>query len=113
MATTGIDATAPAPRVNFEQMSGYVGRRVRLVGKVESIAGNVARVTAADGGAVEVRLRGACPADAYIEVDGVVESPGMLNGEEGGAVGFGASFDMANYNELCKLINGPHKALFF
>jgi len=90
MTVSGVDITAPAPRVNFELMQNYIGKRVKLVGKVEGVQGNVLRVKAADEGVVEVLLKGAAPADAYVEIDGTVESPNTLREEA--ITGFGSNF---------------------
>ena len=151
MATSGIDVTAPAPRVNFELMSHYIGKRVKLVGRVENggVQNGVLKVKAADEGTVDVIVHSAVPQDLFVEVDGTVESPNTIR--EDSIIGFGNSFgkfalptpslsqtsslslkhstnthisdifksihsffaaDMGNYNEVCKLMNGPHTALF-
>ena len=85
-----MDVTAPTPRVNFQQMSSYIGKRVRLVGKVESVQGNVMHVKAADEGVVQVHMKSAVPQDAFVEVEGKVQSPNTL--EEEVVVGFGNTF---------------------
>ena len=90
MTVNGIDVTAPAPRVNFELLSQFMGKRVKLVGKVEEISGNVMKVKASDDGIVEVLLKGAAPEDAFVEVDGTVEGPNSLREES--SIGFGNSF---------------------
>jgi hypothetical protein len=96
---TGIDVTQPLPRVNYETMGQYVGKRVKLVGKVEGIQGNVLRLKAADDGMVEVRMTGSAPADAYVEVDGTVERAGIL--VEDAMCGFGNTFGKANNRRPC------------
>ena len=60
-SNASIDVTAPAPRVNFELMSTYIGKRVTLVGKVEGVDGNTMRLKASDDGMVTVRLQGVAP----------------------------------------------------
>lgn len=90
MTVTGIDITAPAPRVNFELMANYIGKRVKLVGKVEGVQGQILRVKAADEGIVEVLLRSSVPEDLFVEIDGTVESPNTLREES--IAGFGNSF---------------------
>ena len=80
-ATTGMDVSRAAPRVNFELMGSYIGKRVKLVGKVESVKGNVLRVKAADDGVVDVLLKNAVQQDAFVEVEGIVESPNALREE--------------------------------
>lgn len=90
MNASGFDTTAPSPRVNFELMNQYIGKRVKLVGKVEDVQGGKMRVKAADDGVVEVILQSAAPQDAFVEIDGTVESPNTLREE--GMTGFGNSF---------------------
>ena len=90
MTVAGIDVTAPAPRVNFELMNNYIGKRVKLVGKVESVQGTTMKVKAADEGVVDVMLKSAAPQDAYVEIDGTVESPNTLREES--IIGFGNNF---------------------
>ncbi|KAK2076420.1 hypothetical protein QBZ16_000945 [Prototheca wickerhamii] len=106
----GINVSAPAPRVNFELLGQNIGKKVRLVGKVEGIQGNSLQLRAADDGVVTVMLRGAAPSDLFVEVEGLVDSPTTL--KEDSSTGFGNSFDLGNYNELCKLSNGEFKSLF-
>lgn len=86
----GIIVSAPAPRVNFELMGQHLGKRVRLVGKVEGIQGNSLTLRAADDGLVTVALKGAAPSDLYIEVEGTVDSPNTL--QEESCTAFGNSF---------------------
>lgn len=99
MGATGLDISSPAPRVNFELMGNYIGKRVKLVGKVEGVQGGILRVKAADEGMVEVLLKGAVPADAYVEVDGIVESPNTIREES--IAGFGNSFGKKLYIAIC------------
>lgn len=106
----GIDVTAPCPRVNFELMSQYTGKRVRFVGKVEQISENTMKVRSSDDSIVEVILSGAAPDGPYVEIDGTVEGPNTIR--EDSSTSFGSSFDMQNYNEVCKLMNGPYQRLF-
>lgn len=89
---SAFDTTRPAPRVNFELMSQYHGKRIRLVGKVEGVQGSILTVKAADEGTVEVELpQGlSVPADAFVEVDGTVKSPGVVSAET--ICGFGNRF---------------------
>jgi len=163
MTMPGIDVTAPCPRVNFEIMSQYTGKRVRFVGKVEQISENTMKVRSSDDSIVEVILSGAAPDGPYVEIDGTVEGPNTIR--EDSSTSFGSSFgtfiynmfnsegncgicvrtgvsykfefrkvitqnlacwnrlyanynaslvitDMQNYNEVCKLMNGPYQRLF-
>ena len=59
MAT--LDISAPSPRVNFQLMSQYIGKRVTLVGKVDGVEGNTLRLKTSDDGMVTVSLQGAAP----------------------------------------------------
>ena len=59
MAT--LDITAPSPRVNFQLMSQYIGKRVTLVGRVDGVEGNTLRLKTSDDGVVTVSLQGAVP----------------------------------------------------
>ncbi len=86
----GINISAPAPRVNFEFLGQHIGKRVRLVGKVEGVQGNSLQLRAADDGIVTVALRGAAPSDLFIEVEGTVDSPTALREES--STGFGSNF---------------------
>lgn len=86
----GIDTSAPSPHVNFQLMSQYIGKRVRMVGKVEGVQGNSLQLRAADDGMVTVFLRGAAPSDSYIEVEGNVESPNTIR--ETACTPFGNNF---------------------
>lgn len=106
-----IDCSAPAPRVAFEQLGKFIGKRVRLLGEVVSVAGGVAQVKAADEGMVSVKVQGAAPTSRFAEFEGVVRAPDSL--EEESHVPINGAVDMANYNELCKLIHGQYRTLFF
>ena len=59
MAT--LDISAPSPRVNFQLMSQYIGKRVTLVGRVDGVEGNTLRLKTSDDGVVTVSLQGAVP----------------------------------------------------
>ena len=91
----GIDVTAPCPRVNFELMSQYTGKRVRFVGKVEQISENTMKVRSSDDSIVEVILSGAAPDGPYVEIDGTVEGPNTIR--EDSSTSFGSSFGMFKY----------------
>lgn len=86
------DISTAAPRVNFEQLQRFIGKRVRLMGQIERVEGNAAYVKAADGGVVTVVLKssnsiGETP---YVEIDGVVDSPTTVR--ELDHSNFGSSF---------------------
>lgn len=92
MTNQGVDITAPAIRVNFELMAQYIGKRVRLVGRVENggVQNGILRVKAADEGLVQVLVHGAVPQDMYVEIDGTVEAPDTIREES--IVGYGNNF---------------------
>ncbi|WPT14296.1 Replication protein A 14 kDa subunit B [Picochlorum sp. SENEW3] len=110
MTVPSIDLSAPVPRVNFQLMSKYEGKRVRLVGKVEEISGTTMKVKTSDDAMVDVLLTGAAPTDAFVEIDGTVEGPNVIREESN--VGFGNDFDMKNYNQVCTLMNDKYRSLF-
>jgi replication factor A3 len=87
-----MDLAAPAPRVNGELLARFVGRRVLLVGKAESMEGNALRVRTSDDRVVSVELKSgtAGAASDYIEFEAVVTSPDSVREEE--HTNFGASF---------------------
>jgi hypothetical protein len=85
-----IDLSAPVPRANFEILSKYQGKRVRLVGKVEEVQGNSMKVRTSDDVIVDVMLTGNAPTDTFVEVDGTVEGPNVIR--EDSNVGFGNDF---------------------
>ncbi|CEI99836.1 hypothetical protein RMCBS344292_13916 [Rhizopus microsporus] len=51
----------PTPRVNSALREKYVGKTVRLVGKITSFSGNTAVLEASDHGQVLVNLNGVKP----------------------------------------------------
>ncbi len=86
-----IDISAPGPRVNMAMMKDLLGKRVTLVGRVEGgLQNGILHVKASDEGLVEVVLQGAVPQDAFVEVEGVVESPNTLR--EQSIIGYGNTF---------------------
>mmetsp|Transcript_26003 Transcript_26003/g.55632 ORF Transcript_26003/g.55632 Transcript_26003/m.55632 type:complete len:114 (-) Transcript_26003:81-422(-) len=109
--SSGLDCSDPTPRVNFDLMQRYVGRKVKLVCKVEEFSGESVKVTTCDGQAVFVKPKQGSQYDtAFVEIEGVVENNTTV--QEESFTSFGDSFDMKNYNELCKLSNGPTQELF-
>lgn len=99
MTVSGIDTTAPQPRINFEMFKSFQGKRVKVVGKVEQISGSMMKVRTSDDGLVEVLLKGAAPEDVYVEIDGTVEGPNILREESN--VGFGNTFGMFISMHVC------------
>jgi hypothetical protein len=59
------------PRVGAQHMPSMIGRKVLLVGRIETISGSGVQLTAADGGRVTVLGQG--PFDStLVEVEGTV-----------------------------------------
>ncbi|PSC72767.1 replication A 14 kDa subunit B [Micractinium conductrix] len=98
---SGLDCTAPVPRVNAELMGQYVGKRVKLVGRVEGAEGSTLRLRAPDETVVTVNMANPVPQSQYVEVEGVVNSAANMTEET--CTPFGDNFDLSNYNQMCKL----------
>merc|ERR1712118_256984 len=120
MVTVGIahartfETNAPMPRVNAQQASQNVGRRVLLVGRV--LDGGVT-VQTPDDGVVAVTLgknstgeSGPMMIGKVVEICGVMDSQNSIT-EESRAY-FGDSFDMKSYNEVCALSGVKYSHLF-
>ena len=74
-----MDVSEATPRVNFELMQRHMHRKVLLVGQIEGIENNVARVRAADGGTVQVMTKPGGVFDTqFVQFEGIVESPTQL-----------------------------------
>lgn len=85
-----MDVSEPTPRVNFELMQRHMHKKVLLVGQIEGIENNVARVRAADGGTVQVTTKpGGVFDSAFVQFEGIVESPTQL--AEVDHTGFGSN----------------------
>lgn len=91
----------PTPRVNFELMQRHMHKKVLLVGQIEGIENNVARVRAADGGTVQVMTKPGGVFDTqFVQFEGIVESPTQL--AEVDHTSFGGSLgDGPFHDELC------------
>ncbi|KAI8969182.1 replication factor A protein 3 [Mycotypha africana] len=64
----------PTPRINSALREKYVGRVVRLIGKLVSLSGNTAVIESSDHGQVLVALNGDSTwGTDYVEVIGHVE----------------------------------------
>lgn len=57
----GLDITAPCPRVNAQLMGEFVGKKVRLVGRVDGVDGGTLRLRTCDDVLVTVNLQGVAP----------------------------------------------------
>lgn len=85
-----INVSAPAPRVNSSMLSGFIGRKVILIGKYEGMEGNTLKLKAADDGMVSVALSCPAPQADVIEVQGTVSTPNSINAES--TVAFSSNF---------------------
>ncbi|KAI8878990.1 replication factor A protein 3 [Backusella circina FSU 941] len=84
----------PTPRINSKLREKYVGRTIRITGKVVSFAGDTAVLSASDGGQVLVQLNGESQwGTDYVEVIGQVESD--FNIREFKSTNLGNNFDLA------------------
>ncbi|DBB01876.1 hypothetical protein WJX77_004993 [Trebouxia sp. C0004] len=107
-----MDVSEPTPRVNFELMQRHLHKKVLLVGQIEGIENNVARLRAADGGTVQVMTKpGGVFNTQFVQFEGIVESPTQLHELDHSS--FGDSLDMGVYNELCKIANQDFPQLFY
>ncbi|DBB14835.1 hypothetical protein WJX82_011461 [Trebouxia sp. C0006] len=107
-----MDVSEPTPRVNFELMQRHMHKKVLLVGQIEGIENNVARLRAADGGTVQVMTKpGGVFNTQFVQFEGIVESPTQLHELDHSS--FGDSLDMGVYNELCKIANQDFPQLFY
>ncbi|KAI7843805.1 hypothetical protein COHA_002703 [Chlorella ohadii] len=103
MAT--LDCSNPAPRVNAQQLSQFVGKRVTLVGRIEGVEGNTLQLRTPDNGVIAVQLQNMAPQVSLLEVQGLVNSPTSVTEET--LTPLSDNFDLANYGELCKLAHSP------
>mmetsp|Transcript_38446 Transcript_38446/g.46379 ORF Transcript_38446/g.46379 Transcript_38446/m.46379 type:complete len:108 (+) Transcript_38446:89-412(+) len=107
-----MDVSSPLPRVNGELLGRFIGQKVLLVCKQEGVEGNTMRVKAPDGAPVSVELHETSGYDTeYLEFEGLVQSPTLVQATA--HTNFGNDLDMDSYNQLCQLINGEQKTLFY
>ena len=81
--------------------------RLRFSHQVTNRLANEIEGTAPDGKSIRIALKpssGDYEADV-IEFEGIVDGPAALR--ETGHTNLNAAFDMANYNELCKMVVSP------
>ncbi|GLC40666.1 hypothetical protein PLESTB_000035000 [Pleodorina starrii] len=91
----------PIPRVNFETMQRYHGKKVTLCCQISQIENGQVRVMTADKGEVTV-VGGATPYEGrFVEVLGTVANPNTIQEIEHTNLSDNFSLDM--YNELVKL----------
>eukprot|EP00343_Euplotes_focardii_P009086 CAMPEP_0205823998 /NCGR_PEP_ID=MMETSP0206-20130828/18974_1 /ASSEMBLY_ACC=CAM_ASM_000279 /TAXON_ID=36767 /ORGANISM="Euplotes focardii, Strain TN1" /LENGTH=106 /DNA_ID=CAMNT_0053121711 /DNA_START=8 /DNA_END=328 /DNA_ORIENTATION=+ len=99
------------PRVGGD-LQAYMGKTVRLVGKVVSTSAQEAVLEACDQKTVRiananVQIHQASP---IVEVVGLVQPDCTI--EEYSSTPFGENFDMDKYRQLLTLMNGQYKGLF-
>ena len=88
---SGMDCSEPTPRVNFDIMQRYVGRKVRLVCKVEEWSGDSLKASTCDGQTVFIKPKQGSQYDtAFVEIEGVVENNTTV--QEDSNTPFGDSF---------------------
>ncbi|GIL52679.1 hypothetical protein Vafri_8498 [Volvox africanus] len=91
----------PTPRVNFETMQRYHGRKVILCCQINQVDNGQVRVVTADKGEVTV-VGGTAPYEGrFAEVVGTVINPNTVQEIEHTNLSDNFSLDM--YNELVKL----------
>ena len=88
-----ISTTNPCPRVPYESLGNFTGKRVRLAGKVDNLAGSTMTIQCDpdnESSVVTVSLSGVAPVDQYCEVEGTVQSGNSI--EENSSCGLGNDF---------------------
>ena len=86
-----MDCSEPTPRVNYEIMQRYVGRKVRMVCKVEEWSGDTLKASTCDGQTIFIKPKQGSQYDtAFVEIDGIVENNTTL--QEESYTTFGDSF---------------------
>jgi len=80
------------PRVNGESLPRFVGKKVLLVGKTESLEGGVMLLRTCDGKLVRVALKSSAASytSDYVEFEATVNAPDSLTEVE--HTSFGSSF---------------------
>ncbi|KLO09852.1 replication factor A protein 3 [Schizopora paradoxa] len=93
-------------RVNSARLGDFVGRDVRLVGKLKHLKVDHAIIESVDGGQVEVRIPSKTNlVDTYVEVVGSVIDSGTMKYK--GCSNFGTELDMKLVNEATELMHDP------
>ncbi|KAI7901782.1 replication factor A protein 3 [Cokeromyces recurvatus] len=89
----------PTPRINSSLREKYVGKTIRLIGKLHSLSGNTAVLTSTDNGQVLVKLNGESQwGTDYVEVIGLIEPDFTLR--EFKTTNLGNSFDLELANKV-------------
>lgn len=113
-----MNTSSAAPHVNFELLSRYQNRRVRLAGSIVSQQNDTMQVKAADEGTVSVKLSAPNSADAkFILITGMVTGRDSISEERSQPMGndFGALPFLWSNAWTCKFkghenSNGMHPA---
>eukprot|EP00884_Botryococcus_braunii_P005212 jgi/Botrbrau1/14692/Bobra.0108s0048.1 len=101
----------PIPRANFELLPQLINKKVLLVGKVESVAGNEAKVKTTDGATVTISLRkGPAFQSEFVEFESIVNTATTLTEVDRAA--YGNKLDLTSYNDLCKLAMTTYRSIF-
>jgi hypothetical protein len=79
----------PTPRVGFAQLKSYIGKRVIMVGRIESIDNGLVNLQAPDGSKVLIQSNSNYETP-FVEVTGVVVDPITI--QEDSHVSFGENF---------------------
>ena len=96
---TGFDCSEPTPRVNYKIMQMYVGRKVRVVCKVEDFSGETIKATTSDKQTIFIKPKQGSQYDtAYVEIEGVVENNMTI--QEDGFTTFGDDFGKPPFRSL-------------
>jgi replication factor A3 len=98
---SSMDTSAPAPRVNGELLARFVGRKVLLVGKAESLEGGMMRMRTSDDRVVSVELKGGAAgySSDFVEFEAVVKSADSVREEE--HTSFGSAFGARPCDDGC------------
>ena len=95
-----MNPSAAIPRVNGGFLPSFLGRRVRIVGKITDP--NQGLLEASDGVVVKIHHQmGQTPTTPFVEVIGIVQSDGSIQEET--TVSFGETFHLENYNNMLLL----------
>ncbi|KAK9805366.1 hypothetical protein WJX73_007296 [Symbiochloris irregularis] len=107
-----MEVSNAKPRVNFSQLRKFMGKKVLLVGEIQVMQNNTVRMKAADGGMVTVELTKGPHFDGgeFWEFEGVVQSPTSVKEES--RTSYGDRFDLATYNEVCRLSCDKYTQVF-
>ncbi|KAF9051784.1 replication factor A protein 3 [Panaeolus papilionaceus] len=93
-------------RVNAARMADFVGKEVRLVGRVLSADGTRMTIEACDGGQVIVtNTANADHSDAYVEVIGRVQNATTI--QMHACINMGEDLDTKLVNDTIELIHDP------